>query len=224
MRLTVGPLPPAVYWRRRAIVLGAALLMLFLVAQACMAASASPEDRSTGSPTPDGTPLPTPPTPTPASTGAAAPTTTGGPPPATTATAAPSEEDCTDGEMTVVAEADQTSFSQGTSVQLTIRIRNDADRTCRRDVGSGQRELYLRRGTGATTLWSSRDCTDLTERSVQQLPPGFASEHWTVWNGRGSDDCAGAEAAGELLPAGEYQLVARLGTAYSEPVLLTVSS
>ncbi|MGC1213053.1 MAG: hypothetical protein WA890_17525, partial [Micromonospora sp.] len=35
MRLTVGPLPPAVYWRRRAVVLGAGLLFLIVLLYSC---------------------------------------------------------------------------------------------------------------------------------------------------------------------------------------------
>ena len=35
MRLTVGPLPSAVYWRRRAIVLGVAVVLVFLIVQSC---------------------------------------------------------------------------------------------------------------------------------------------------------------------------------------------
>ena len=35
MRTTVGPLPPAVYWRRRAVVLGAVLLVALLWFVSC---------------------------------------------------------------------------------------------------------------------------------------------------------------------------------------------
>ncbi|WP_262282727.1 hypothetical protein [Micromonospora sp. MA102] len=35
MRLTVGPLPPAVYWRRRAVVFGAGLLFLIVLLYSC---------------------------------------------------------------------------------------------------------------------------------------------------------------------------------------------
>src|SRR5262245_57141494 len=35
MRTTVGPLPPAVYWRRRAVVLGAALLGIIVLFVSC---------------------------------------------------------------------------------------------------------------------------------------------------------------------------------------------
>ena len=56
MRLTVGPLPAAVYWRRRAVVVGAILLFLIVMMYSCAnpgesgvtpqaSASAEPESR-----------------------------------------------------------------------------------------------------------------------------------------------------------------------------------
>ena len=51
MRLTVGPLPPAVYWRRRAVVLGAGLLFLIVLLYSCTGT-----DRNTGAPGTDRTP------------------------------------------------------------------------------------------------------------------------------------------------------------------------
>ncbi|WJK41171.1 hypothetical protein O7608_01550 [Solwaraspora sp. WMMA2056] len=53
MRLTVGPLPSAIYWRRRAVVLGAVLMLLFIVVYSC-----NGSDRSGvgGGPTPTPTP------------------------------------------------------------------------------------------------------------------------------------------------------------------------
>ncbi|MDG4768430.1 hypothetical protein O7632_30695 [Solwaraspora sp. WMMD406] len=44
MRLTVGPLPPAIYWRRRAVVLGALLLLLFVVVYSCVGSGQSGGD------------------------------------------------------------------------------------------------------------------------------------------------------------------------------------
>lgn len=233
MRLTVGPLPPAVYWRRRAIVLGAVLVALFLVAQACMSASASPDDVDAGN-----TPSPT----------AAGPSTSATPPPqsdppAATTTpespAPPPEEPpdgepaaaldpadpaaCTDQEMLITAETGDPSFPGGTSVQFTIRIENDSDRSCRRDVGGDHRELYLRKGTGATKLWSSRDCDGPSGSQVEELAPGFERSHFIVWHGNASDSCQDGAPAGEPVPPGDYQLIARLGTAYSEPVKITVT-
>ncbi|WP_089157398.1 hypothetical protein [Micromonospora sp. NBS 11-29] len=45
MRLTVGPLPPAVYWRRRVVVLGAGLLFLIVLLYSCTGPG-----RNTGAP------------------------------------------------------------------------------------------------------------------------------------------------------------------------------
>lgn len=239
MRLTVGPLPPAVYWRRRAIVLGAVLVALFLVAQACMSASASSEGRSGGEAPPSGTPPPV------AGQSSAPPESPAGSPPAgqpvgqpddepggeddpepvdpAEAPDPPAEGGCADQDMLITAVADPDSFSQGDAARFTIRIRNDSAESCRRDIGGDRRELYLRRGSGASKVWSSRECGAPTGTDVLELPPAFEREHYLVWNGRASDSCDDAgEAAGELVPAGEYELVARLGTAYSDPLPVTI--
>jgi hypothetical protein len=230
MRLTVGPLPPAVYWRRRVIVLSAVLLALFLVAQACMSASASPENRSSSEPSPTDSPSPSRPV---ARTTAPAEQPSGKPSgkpsdkpsqkPSQEPTATPVDPNaCTDDEMLITAETEQTTFTQGTSVQFTIRIRNDSDRNCRRDIGGDLRELYLRQGTGATKVWSSRDCDAPTGTEVKELTPSFETEYWVVWSGRASDSCNGDNPGGEPVAAGEYELVARLGTAYSDPLPITI--
>ncbi|QLQ38278.1 hypothetical protein [Micromonospora robiginosa] len=51
MRLTVGSLPPAVYWRRRAVVLGAGLLFLIVLLYSCTGT-----DKNTGAPGSDPSP------------------------------------------------------------------------------------------------------------------------------------------------------------------------
>jgi len=220
-------------------VLAGVLVLLFLVAQACRSAAASPEDGAAAA----GDPAPTPtaatpgtadPGPTPAPTGTGSPR----PEPATSAaTGDPSgppagEGDqlepadpaaCKDVEMLVTAETSRPKFPAGTSVQFTIRIQNDADRSCRRDIGGDHRELYLRKGTGATKLWSSRDCGGPSGSDVQELEPGFETSHFLVWHGRSSGPCAGGEPTGDQVEPGNYQLVARLGTAFSEPTDITVT-
>ena len=57
MRTTVGPLPPAVYWRRRAVVLGALLLAAVLLFVAC---GGNAKDANRGHNTSSQTPLPAP--------------------------------------------------------------------------------------------------------------------------------------------------------------------
>ena len=225
MRLTVGPLPASVYWRRRAIVLGGALLIVFLVAQACIAASASPGDGSAATPPPSppatGSVPQSPPadqtmTGDPGTSPAAVDTGPDAAPPAG------DPEQCTDDEILVTANASRTELSPGETVQFEIWIRNDSDRTCRRDIGGDLRELRLNQGTGANKIWSSRDCAAPTGSNEADLPPGHEERYYIVWNGRSTDGCDGDQPDGPLVEPGDYQLFARLGSIHSEPVLVTV--
>ena len=52
MRLTVGPLPPAVYWRRRAVVLGGVIAVIFTLTYACSSAAGGKGNLATKSPSP----------------------------------------------------------------------------------------------------------------------------------------------------------------------------
>lgn len=219
MRLTVGPLPPAVYWRRRALVLGVALAILFILFQACNATGAPGEEPSRGQSSPDPEPsLLRPHTPGPgeASGSPAASSPTDG---ATSVADAPppaAGPECTNDDILVTAEASRTELAAGEVVRFTIVIRNDSDRTCRRDIGGDQRELYL--STGGQTVWSSRACDPPTGSDVRDLPPAFESEYHIDWDGRARTSCE----PGPRVEPGEYELLARLGTDLSEPVVITV--
>lgn len=216
--MTVGPLPPAVYWRRRVLVLGAALLAIFLIAQACMA-SASTGDRPDAGSTPGPTSSPassTAPSPPPATSSQSTspdPEPSGG----EAASAPPDPATCTDAEVKVIAAATKTTFPVGEVVTFSIQIDHAADRTCQRDVGGDQRELYLVRETGAGHVWSSQDCADPSGSEVIELTDGWSREHTIGFAG---EDCG--DPARELEP-GTYQLRARLGTAQSEPVTITLT-
>jgi hypothetical protein len=218
-----------VYWRRRALVLAAVLVVLFLVAQACMA-SASP-DGVAGPPTaPPSSPGSLPPA-APSSTPSGAPagdgqSATGSPGPAGGQAVDPPDEDaCTDQEIRVTAEAERTDLPSGTPVGFTIRVRNASGRTCSRDVGADLQELYLVRGTGTVKVWSSDDCGAAQGNDVIEFPPDHEQSYSVTWNGRSSDECAGQPEApsGTAPDPGAYQLFGRLGTAYSEPVPITLT-
>src|SRR5262245_57035522 len=118
MKLTVGPLAPAVYWRRRAVVLGALLFVVIVIAYSCSGSDPSGAANVKGPPR---SPWAAPSSPSPsASTLLTLPLNTdptvgpsnqpAGPPPNTGATAS---GPCTDAEMSVVPVPDPASVKQG---------------------------------------------------------------------------------------------------------------
>lgn len=219
--------------------LGAILLVLFLVTQACIAASADGDRQSappsspatSSSPAAGGTPTVDASVDAPSgepdgesggdgdSTSATGDTDVSGAAPGL----GPTDEvaRCADEDMEVVASAEQVSFTEGSSVTLDIEVRNGTDEACRRDVGSGQRELFLRRANGADRVWSSRDCVELSDENEQVLSPDSQTHAWVEWNGRASSECDGPQPDGDLV-TGEFELVARLGTVHSDPVEITI--
>ena len=236
MRLTVGPLPPAVYWRRRVVVLGAGLLFLIVVAYSCSGPDEPGRDSAkTGrspSPSPSVTPSSTSliltpesdqPTAGPGPTGVIQPAGPAEPstPPTVQAPPPPAEGACTDQEMKVTPVPARTSAKQGSVIQIKLRIRNISDRTCTRDVGADLQELYIARG--AEKVWSSDICGTASGSDVRTFPPSIENEYQVDWNGRDSSRCDGGVASGPYPEPGEYQLFARLGTRISDPVKLTIT-
>jgi hypothetical protein len=226
MRLTVGPLPSAVYWRRRAIVLGVAVVLVFLIVQSCSGG----EGKSNGGGVPTSATQGPEPTPTvvikrPQS---GAPTSAGPAPAPTSAPAAttpsarpPANGACTDAEVSVIPVPARTSAQRGQTIVIKLRIKNISARACSRDVGADLQELYIKRG--ADKVWSSDTCARAKGTDVQQLVPNIEREYQVAWNGRDTTRCANNVANGPVPAAGEYQVFARLGTKISAPVKLTLT-
>ncbi|MFG1652841.1 hypothetical protein ACGFIE_23205 [Micromonospora sp. NPDC049275] len=249
MRLTVGPLPPAVYWRRRAVVLGAGLLFLIVLLYSCTGsgrsggrpnAGATPTSTSTStaSPGPGGLVL-TPATGVPPASGSADPnapdrsadpnatdpspeTTSNNPPPGSAAGSGDDDGTCTDAEISVTSVARPTSVQRGAVVDLQLKIKNTSQRTCSRNVGADLQEIFIK--AGAEKVWSSDTCGKVQGSDVQSFTPGFERSYEVGWNGRDTTRCDGAGlAAGPLAPAGTYQVFARVGTKYSAAAKITIT-
>ncbi|MEW2327646.1 hypothetical protein AB0880_07480 [Micromonospora chersina] len=248
MRLTVGPLPPTVYWRRRAVVLGAGLLFVIVLLYSCTspnrntggsAGGVSPSN--TAAPGPTGsllTPQSTSPSPTPGESGGGSGTgdgsgTNNGGGTGTNnggsgtndggAPAAPVADDgtCADSEIRVTPVALPATAQRGTTVTLRLKIKNISDRTCSRDVGADLQELYVK--AGAEKIWSSDTCGTGKGSDVQSFTPNFERSYELGWNGRDVSRCANGLANGPYAPIGTYQVFARVGTKLSEPVKLTIT-
>jgi len=231
MRLTIGPLPPAVYWRRRLVVLGAVVLMAMIIVYAFTGgpgagSSAAPGPTSTADATATGTVEPTA-TATP--TAAATTTPSASPSPTPSAFSLPVADatgPCTDAEIQLTASADPSSLTVGQPATFGLTIKNISNRTCTRNIGSAPQSLELKYGD--TLVWSSDDCSNSSYDFDQQFTPGMEKSFSLNWNGYatrggvGSVECTPYEAL--KLVAGTYQLVARLGTEYSDPVQIVVRS
>jgi hypothetical protein len=228
MRLTVGPLPSAVYWRRRAIVLGALFIVFLVLFTTCRggggsgagktsATSTPTVDAGEAPSTPDAEQSPTqPPTQAPATGGPAAPpaATTGAP-------ASPAAGGCTDAEMKVTPVPSLTNAPAGQTIVIKLRIKNESDRQCGRDVGPDEQEIYIKKG--AETVWSSDRCSTYRGSEVKQFPRNLEMEFQVTWNGRQSTGCKDGVATGSAPSPGDYQIFGRLGTDLSTPVKLTLT-
>lgn len=133
----------------------------------------------------------------------------------------PTDGSCADSEMSVTPVPAATSIKRGASVVIKLKVKNISTRACTRDLGAGAQELYI--DQGARKFWSSDGCSSDRSANAQRLQPGAEMEYSVTWNGRQSNKCASALAAGPNLPPGQFELRARLGTKVSEPVLLTVA-
>ncbi|MFI5905905.1 hypothetical protein [Dactylosporangium sp. NPDC051541] len=216
MKLTVGPLPSGVYWRRRAIVGGVLVAASLMLWASCSGTGGADQQR------------------TPAAASAGAPTsvepepsitiqvpTTGGAPAdanqtqSVTSAAPPSPvvPPCADADLSLVATPEQAVQFRGAHLKVTLKIKNVTDHECLRDLGPDSMELYLQ--VAASKVWSSDACDAAHGSKPQPMKPGIEVSFTTTWTGKATNNgCAN----GEVPPAGKYELVGRLATKFSAPV------
>jgi hypothetical protein len=224
MRLTIGPHPAAVYWRRRAVVAVGIGLLVLIVTYACSGSSnANGANGAAGDPQPTSTsPRPTSQQPVVGHTPTPTPTPTPYTLPSSDVTGP-----CTDEEVAVTATASSANVVIGTSVTFTIAIRNTSNRTCARDVGSEPQELRLLDATSATIVWSSDDCAGPQLHDVESLAPRQQLTFSRTWTGYRSRSTTGKPTCGTSaapLDPGDYQLVARLDKKLSSPYVIHIGT
>jgi hypothetical protein len=229
MNLTVGPLPSAVYWRRRAIVIAGLIATILLIVYSCGGSGTSDSNgaRKTAVTVSD----------RPSSPSASAdPGATGAP--SLSPSLSPSDEPsdapsgtptvgangvpvCADQDMLVSATIESTSASVsrlqlGGTFALKLKIQNVSDHACSRDVGTDPEELRVMHGS--TKIWSSDDCdaaTGAKKHDVRTFQPNIMIQANLTWNSylNTAKSCTKGRSA---TPVGTYQLVGRLGSATSK--------
>lgn len=230
----VGPLPPAVYWRRRLVLAGAVLAVLLpLTLAMCAPGGADRPSSQAGAPPGSGTASSTA---TPAPTASASGTPPAGPltvpssqiggpavgePPAAGSSAAArpaAVATCPDSAISVTVATPKSSYQVGDTPELILTIRNTSSVPCRRDVGAGQEQIQIY--SGSTRIWSSDDCYADDSTDVRLLEPGqdvVSTVTWSGWNSQ--PGCTGTRSRVE---AGTYRLIGLLGSLKSPEVPLVL--
>ena len=235
----VGPLPPSVYWRRRA--LAGVGLVLAPVLLASGIATAATDDGAAAGPGTDAAPTAAPAALTsvvPASGlvtppgGAAAvldplagtgrPSRSAAPvtaTPTTTTRSAPPPATCRDRDLEVTARTDAPRYGAGTTPMLSLVVTNTGTAPCTRDLDAARQALAVVRRPG-DGVWGSNDCSPGRTRDVRTLAPGQEAVFSVSWSGRTSlPGCTGTR---RPVAPGTYQVLARLDGVVSDPVRFTL--
>ena len=184
----VGPKPPTVYWRRRAVFAVLVLLTLYLFGRvifggnsstgapvaapsksAVKTASASSKPTISASPSVSATPEDIV---DPITQQSASPVATKTQPPGT----------CGDSEVSVKVSIKKKVVKVGAGLDINMSVKNISKHACKRDVGSGANEVTVI--SGPALVWSTDHCGTGTESNYVDLIPG---ETWSVhvlWNGK----------------------------------------
>ena len=183
IRNPVGPQPPAVYWKRRAIVLIGLLAVIVIILLIVFRPGS-------GAPTPTDSKTP----------GASNAPVEGAEAPA-----------CTAEQVQLTAVTDKAVYQAGELPQLSMAITNLGAAACTINAGTDAQEYVITSGT--EQYWTSRDCETNPVANDVILEPGVPkSPNPLSWERTRSslDTCAGDRPA---VPAGgaSYHLTVKLG-------------
>jgi hypothetical protein len=114
----------------------------------------------------------------------------------------------------LTAQPGAAEFAPGKPRELRIVVANIGLVFCRRDLDPALQEMVVLT-TDGTRLWSSNDCYVRDTPAERALQPGQQVAFSMLWGGRTSQP--GCPAQRRVVPAGDYQLVAKLGQLISPP-------
>lgn len=203
-----GPLPPEIYWRRRALAIGVIVVALAIViwlvtlvarggdSSGTETAAATTSSSTGASETSDKT----------STTSSAAASESEAP--TSSATDAPAAEPCSDQSLALKVTVGQPTYRVGDQPGFGTVITNISSAACSRDLGPGPQFLVYTLD-GQRRLWASNDCNPDGPAEMKTLEAGEQLSYKGTWFGTTSQP----ECAGERLPvpAGAYMVVAQLG-------------
>ncbi|SFK88396.1 MucR family transcriptional regulator [Geodermatophilus ruber] len=213
----LGPLPAAVYWRRRLLVLGLLVSLLGGGGWLAVAALSGDSDTSSAAAAPENTEPAGPPAlarVVPSLASVQTPT----PPPEPVEEPAPAPEPappapepggpCTD-DMVGLEVRTPGSAPAGGKPTFELVVTNVSPVPCVRALDKELQEIVLL-DLGGTRLWGSNDCFPESSDDTRTLGPGEGVAFPLVWGGLSSEP--GCAADRNPLPPGDYLLRGRLDT------------
>jgi len=224
-----GPLPTEIYWRRRGLALGIAVVVIGIVVATVIAfmgnsAGTKPAnaDKTNSAQSKNGSPAPQAPAPAGQGDGASAVPQPGQNPETPTPTAAVQPppvlkqgDDCPDSTLAVKGLTNAPQYFIGDQPKFTMVVTNIGLVACKRDVGAAVLAAYVY-SLDNKRLWSNLDCAPSNETLIKTFTPGEQVTTAVTWTGMGSaPHCPLPRPA---IGPGTYNLVVQLGNLRSQPV------
>jgi hypothetical protein len=212
-----GPLPTQIYWRRRLLAVGIAVVVIAIIAgiAVLVASNSTSTTKTDGKPTANAAP-PTPlPGENPEVKSPVLPPAPQAPPPTPTPTAAVTPppvlkegDDCPDSTLAVKGITSQPDYVVGDQPKFTMVVTNIGLVACKRDVGAAVLAAYVY-SLDNTRLWSNLDCAPSNETLVKTFNPGEQVTTEVTWTGMGS--APNCPLPRQPIGPGTYNLVVQLG-------------
>jgi hypothetical protein len=241
-------LPPEIYWRRRALAIGAAVVVLGLIVWFISSLGGGDSDQQaepagvvTGATTS-----------TPATSSSATPSSgsqsagaasggsgggsaasgesssgTTGTDASGSASAAPAADapvpanQCPDQSLAIKATPDKATYRVGEEPGFTVVITNISSTECQRDVGAGLQQALVYT-LDDQRIWSNTDCFPDAQSDLRTFKPGEQAGFTVKWSGTNS--VPGCEAERLPVGAGSYKVIAQLGALRSAPEPFNMTS
>ena len=213
-----GPLPSQIYWRRRGLAIGIAVLIVAIIVGVAFAVfSGGSDSKSSVKTAASQTPQPENKNPVvapPAASSAPAPTPT-----PTEAVAPPpvlkEGDDCPDSTLAVKGITNVPQYVIGDQPKFTMVVTNIGLVACKRDVGAAVLAAYVY-SLDNKRLWSNLDCAPSNETLVKTFNPGEQVTTEVTWTGMGS--APQCPLPRQPIGPGTYNLVVQLGNLRSASV------
>ncbi|MGX1775591.1 hypothetical protein ACWIGW_26015 [Nocardia brasiliensis] len=213
-----GPLPPEIYWRRRALAIGALVVALALVIWLVLTVSRGGDSPGDSKPVAAGSSTSVPSKAADSSTPKPSGSAESSAPPSTSAAPAsnePAAGQCPDQSLAIKISVDQPTYRVGEQPNFRMVITNISSSQCQRDMNSAQIQASVLSLDGQRRFWTSSDCSPVDESNARNLKPGEQALFTVRWSGTTSQQgCVGERVP---VPAGAYQVVAQFGSLHSSP-------